>query len=128
MSFPYTLATFTIANGAATSNQIFIADGELVGILMDPTGWTTAPLTFLVSVDGTNFYEMYDGSSTLVEVPTPAAATYIAIGEAEAHIGFAHFRGVQYLQLQSGTTASQVNQGAARTLVGVIRKTTTGTF
>lgn len=127
MSFPYTLATFTIANGAAVSNPIFIADGELVGIVMDPTAWTTAALTFLASVDGTNFYPMYDGSDTLIEVAAPAAARYIAIGD-EAHISFAHFRGVQYLELQSGVPGTTVNQGAARVLIGVIRKTTTGTF
>ena len=136
MAFPYTLAAFTIASGAAVSNQVFIGDGELVGIVMDASAWTTALITFLASADGTNYYPIFDGTGTLVQVGGAstlalAAATYIAIGE-EAHMSFAHFRGVQYLQLQSSSVASNaptaVNQGGARVLTGVIRKTTTGTF
>jgi hypothetical protein len=132
MSFPYTLATFVIPNGAAVSNSIFIADGEPVGIVMDPIGWTAAAITFLASADGVNFYPIYDGDGVLVQIgltALPTAASYIAIGD-EPHISFAHFRGVQYLQLQSSTvgTVTPVNQGAARTLTGIIRKSLTGTF
>lgn len=134
MAFPYTLAPFTIANGAAVSNQIFIGDGELVGIVMDPTGWTTALISFLASADGVNYYPVVDGTGAVVVVgatDTVPSATYVAIGD-EPHISFSHFRGIQFLQLQSCSistnTLTAVNQGAARVLTGVIRKSTTGTF
>ena len=72
MAFPYTLAAFTIASGAAVSNQVFIGDGELVGIVMDPTGWTTALISFLASADGVNYYPVVDGTGAVVVVFTTA--------------------------------------------------------
>jgi hypothetical protein len=133
VAFPYTLATFIIPNGAAVSNAIFIADGELVGIFMDTVGWTAAAITFLTSVDGVAAYvPMYDGNGTPLQVggtTDPLYNTYIAIGS-EINVNWEHFRGSAYLQLQSSTKGSitPVNQGAARTLIGVIRKSTTGVF
>ena len=136
MAFPYTLAPFTIANGAAVSNQVFIGDGELVGIVMDASAWTTALITFLASADGVNYYPVVDGTGTVVAAGGTSAeavtyGTFIAIGD-EAHISFSHFRGIQYLQLQSSSISSNVvsavDQQGARALTGVIRKTTTGTF
>ena len=130
MSFPFSLATFTIANGANTSNQVFIGDSELVGLLMDPSAWTTAKISFLVSLDGTNFYPMYDGMGELIQLGVTtalAAATYIAIGE-ETNVKFEHFRGVQWLQLQSGVPGTTVNQGGARALTGVLRSSRAGSF
>lgn len=127
MAFPYSLPLATIPNGAAVSNTIYLGDSELIGIVM-PSAWTAAALSFLVSVDNVNFFNMMDGTgNNQVRIVTPTATTYIAIGE-EANIKFEHFRGAMYLQLQSGVSGATVNQGAARALTLVLKKSTTGAF
>lgn len=47
--------TATIADNGTTSDAITLAGCVPVGILV-PAGWVTADVTFLASVDGTNYY------------------------------------------------------------------------
>ncbi|MCL8385564.1 hypothetical protein [Xanthobacter aminoxidans] len=97
-------AAAVIANGASQSDVINVAPLVPVGIIL-PALWTTAALTFLVSVDGTTFYPLQDMSGE-VSV-TVGAGQYAALDPAI-------FIGIISMKLRSGTAALPVNQGADR--------------
>jgi hypothetical protein len=104
-----------ITGGAAATSALFsIADigneNELIGVEMS-TGWTAAAISFRVSMDGTNFFDLFDDGGT--EVSLTVAASRI--------IGFrsdirSSLRPWKYIQLRSGLTGAPVNQAAARSL------------
>jgi hypothetical protein len=104
----------TIANGASVSGIIDLTTLRMFGLLMDPTAWTAAAITFLGSADGVNFYSVYDSTGAEINW-TVAAQTYVLAANP------AEFLGIRYLKVRSGTTATPVNQGAARvvTIIGV---------
>lgn len=106
----------TIANSASLSDAVDLQGKTLVGLLLS-TSWTAAAITFAGSIDGTNYYPVYtkDGEYSIASgnVPTSNGALF-ALDPAV----FASFR---YLKARSGTAASAVNQGGARTLTPVVR-------
>jgi hypothetical protein len=80
----------------------------LVGIQM-PAAWTTAVLTFQVSMDGgTTFSDLYDESGTERSV-TVAVNRSITLDPTK-------FIGATHIKIRSGTSAAPVVQAAARTL------------
>jgi hypothetical protein len=85
------LKAAAIANGAALSPAVPLGEKTLVGIVM-PAVWTTAAITFQVSVDDATFNELYDGAGNATSV-----------------------------KARSGTSASPVNQGQASVLQLVTR-------
>lgn len=97
----------TIASGAAISSAIDLGV-ERAHRLAFPAAWTAAVVTFQTSADGATFNDLYDqfGEITL---GTAAASRSILMPQ-EA------FFGVRYLKVRSGTSASPVNQAAARSL------------
>lgn len=101
----------TIANGASLSDAIRPNGAAMVGIEM-PATWTTANLTFQVSVDGTTYNNLYDSTGTEVTV-TAAASRYIQLNPAS-------FEGFLYVKVRSGTSGTPVNQGGARTIKVVV--------
>lgn len=101
--------TATIANGASLSGAVRF--GGLVPILIVvPATWTTADLTFQVSVDGTTFGDFRDMYGTEIKATVTAAGNVIQLDPST-------FAGVQYLKVRSGTTSSVVNQGGDRSIV-----------
>lgn len=108
------VVTATIASGASLSDAMLV-DGRLAGILI-PVAWTAAAITFSVSVDGTTYFDFWtvgDGTSAeaiVASANVPTAATRW-IG-----LTFANMIGVKFVKLRSGTSASPVNQGAARSI------------
>lgn len=103
-----------IANGASLSQAFAVGSGTLVAVVM-PAAWTTAVLTFQGSCDGgVTFTDLYDASGNEITV-TVAAAQKVLID---------HMDGNAYLKIRSGTGGSPVTQGAARTLVAIIKKPT----
>lgn len=103
--------TATIANGASLSGAVDLGTLRLFAIQM-PTSWTSANLTFQVSTDGTNYYNLYDDTGTEVTW-TAAASQVIQSSNPGRWLAF------QYLKVRSGTSGSAVNQGGARTLTFV---------
>jgi len=93
--------TTSIANSATTSAAVTTGGFSLVGILT-PSALTGTTFTFTVSVDGTNFFPLYNSSGQVSY--TVAASRYIAINPVD-------FYGVQYFKIVSGST-----EAAARTL------------
>lgn len=105
--------TATIANGASLSGTVDLGTNRLFAIVM-PASWTTANLTFQVSADGTNFFDLYDDAGTEVAF-TAAASRVIQNSNPGRWLGF------RYLKVRSGTSGTPVNQGGARslTIIGV---------
>jgi hypothetical protein len=103
-----TLNPATIAIGTALSGPVPLGALTLVGISM-PAVWTTAALTFQVSPDGgTTWQELYDGAGN--EVTIAAAAGQFVIPLADPSY---FWRGINMVQVRSGTSGSPVNQVAA---------------
>ena len=107
MGLPVLHEEVVIANGTSDSNAVDVSERVAVGILM-PSSWTAASLTFRASVDGVNFFPVYDAAGVELVV-TAAAGTYIVVAPDAT-------RALRYLKIRSGTNGAAVNQGAARTL------------
>jgi len=102
-----TLNPATIAAGASLSGPCALGALTLVGISM-PAVWTTAPLTFQVSPDGgVTWQELYDGAGN--EITVTAAAGQFVIPLADPSY---LWRGINMVQVRSGTAALPVNQAA----------------
>lgn len=101
-------ASITSTGGDTNNGIIDLRAKSLVGIQM-PGTWTAAALTFSASMDGgTTFNDLYDDTMTERSISVVASRT-ITLDPTK-------FMGVTHLKLRSGTGASAVNQGAARTI------------
>jgi len=117
------LQTATISSGTSLSNAIDIASvfksdaraASLFGIVM-PSGWDAAGLTILASFDyGVTFVPMkslYDGTEITYVVN---ASGYFPLPNPQI------FAAVTNIKVQSGTSASPVNQTADRAIQLVLR-------
>lgn len=108
MSFETGLEVATILSGSALSGEVHLHNQRLFGILM-PAAWDAANLTFQASIDGSNFFEVYDDNGNEVTV-TAAASRFIVLSAPLLYLG------LQRIIIRSGTAASPVNQTANRTL------------
>lgn len=104
--------TTTIINGGSVSGPITAEWRDIIGLIV-PT-FTSAALTFQVSTDGSNFYDLYDEVGNEVTVP---ASTFNRAIAAPLEV-----RGWKAVRIRSGTTATPVAQGAARTLTVLLGK------
>ena len=102
----------TIANGASVSDAIDLSGTTLCGYIM-PSAWTSASITFQASVDGTNFYDLYDQYGTEV-THTVSPSRFVALTPSD-------MASIRYIKFRSGTAASAVNQGAQRQITFVAR-------
>jgi hypothetical protein len=102
--------TVTIAEDESLSNAIRLGERKHIGIVM-PADWDAANLTFQTcnTVGGT-FQDLYDDAG--VEVTVVAAADR-NIGVDVAALKLAPW---EWVKLRSGTAATPVAQGAARTI------------
>jgi hypothetical protein len=108
LSVGITLNPATIGIGTALSGPVALGALTLVGISM-PAVWTTAPLTFQVSPDGgTTWQELYDGAGNEVTIEAAAGQYIIPLNLASYF-----WRGINMVQVRSGTSGSPVNQAAA---------------
>lgn len=111
MSVDHNHTTFavTIPNGGSLSNGVFTRNLDLFGILM-PSAWTNAQLTFQVSDNGEDWYDLYDDTNEF-SLPTQSVAADHAIsGGVLADV----FHAYNWIKVRSGTSAAGVNQGADR--------------
>lgn len=93
---------FVVASGG-TTQSVVLEDWDALGLLVPSLTSTT--LKIQVSQDGTNFFDVYDGTQT--QVLTWAAGTG---SKAISSVDMAHVMGFKYLQVVCGTA-----QGAAKT-------------
>jgi hypothetical protein len=103
----------TISSGTSLSPAIDLGPNRTFAVVM-PAAWTAAALTFQASIDGTNYFNVFDDTGTEVTA-TVAASQYIVIASP------AKMLGVRWIKVRSGTSGAPVNQGADRalTIVGV---------
>lgn len=107
--------TVTILNGASLSDAATL-DGKSVVAVITPTAWTAAALTFLKSIDGTNFGETSDKTGEISVASAgiqTGARTWIDLDPAL-------FANAQAIKLRSGTRSAAVNQGADRVITLVL--------
>lgn len=76
----YTVATasgqdtaLTIVAGQTTNATALFCSGTAPAALIFPSNWTSSNVTFQLSSDGTNFYNLTGVDGTLVSVPTVAS-------------------------------------------------------
>jgi YD repeat-containing protein len=110
LSIGITLNPAVIAAGASLSGPVSLGALTLVGISM-PAVWTAAGLTFQITPDGTTWQELYDGAGNEVTI-TVAAGLFIIPLAIPSYL----WRGINMLQVRSGTLGSPVNQVAAATI------------
>jgi hypothetical protein len=106
--------TATIAINASLSDSIDMADGSLVGIIM-PAAWTAGGLHIAGSVDGTNFYPLFDTAGNELGV-TSAVASYMYTFDPGLAVP------PRYIKIRSGTAGTPVVQLAARTFTVIGRR------
>lgn len=105
--------TAAIVINSSLSAAVALGEKVAVGIVM-PASWDAANLTFQGSADGgQSFSNVYDSTGNELTV-TAAAARYIYLDPSA-------FVGLNQIKVRSGTSASAVNQTAARTLTIVTR-------
>lgn len=95
--------TVTVANLASLSGASLDLSvlGKPVAVITD-AAWDTQAMTFQVSVDGVNFFNLYNEGSE-----------YQIAGAAASHfhrVDWSLFYGVKFLKVRSGTGAAPVNQ------------------
>ena len=107
------VASATIANGGSLSGVILLEGLVLVSIQM-PAAWTAADLTFDGTVDGVNYFPVFDDAAAEVKVPAAAMATLVGKVCVNASI-LEKLSGLYAIKLRSGVTGAVVAQGADRT-------------
>jgi hypothetical protein len=107
--------TATIAGSAAVSDAIELGGGILSALIM-PGTWTAADITIQASVDGTNYYDVFDPQGTQVSI-TATASKFIPLSAGDNF-------SMPFIKLRSatiGTLGTPVNQAAERVITLVIR-------
>lgn len=111
--------TVTIASGAAVSGALSLRDnrgtGRITGLLI-PASWTTAALTFQGSLDGENFFDIYDASTERTVASGAVVADHFLSLDPDLWDAF------PFIKVRSGTAASPVNQAADRTLTFAVQR------
>ena len=107
--------TATISAGQSLSAEVDIGVGKsLIGIKL-PSNWTTAGLSFQVSVDGgATWGELNDQTPAAIGVGSTAAGAFIGFDPTK-------LRGVQAIKVRSGTVAAPVAQANTVNLTLVTR-------
>ena len=107
--------TVTITGGGSISTAANLAGCTVAGVVVG-TAWTTANIAFTASVDGTNYFAVYDGFGSLVTV-SAAADRWIQLSPADTW----GFRYVKVASVNTATGAAEA-QAATRTLRIICRK------
>lgn len=99
--------TATIAINQTTSGAVSLGGGTLVGIQM-PAAFTGTSIGLMVTLDGTNYVDVYDLSGNLLAI-TVAADRYISLDPGV-------YIGLETIKIKSGST-----ELAARTITLVVK-------
>jgi hypothetical protein len=102
--------TATIASGASVSSLVTLPNRCMPTAIVIPGTWTTANLTFQVTLDGGTSY-----GNRRDEFGSEVAATVTAAGDV-IDLPPAQWFWVKTFRIRSGTSGTPVNQGGARTL------------
>lgn len=108
-----TTSTATIAAAGNLSSAIDLQDAKLHALSL--SAWTTAAVTFQVSVDGTTYLNLFDTNGEVT-----VASGNVATGRAIV-LNKDTFEGFRYVKVRSGSSATPVAQTAGTTIT-VYRK------
>ena len=103
-----------IASGGTDSTVVNLGPYKLVALEM-PTGWDAASLSFLATLDGTNFYAVEKTDGSLYSVTVEASKWYVFdLNEATLLAGLQSFK----------LKASAAQSGGERTfkLIGIMSR------
>lgn len=101
-----------IANGQSLSGPVALGGGVVCGIITPAALTTATALTFQVSYDGGTFVDLHNESAEYSVTVDPAASWYVRLSKDV-------FEGAQAVRVRTGSGASPVSQGAARTFIVV---------
>lgn len=104
-----TSTTISISSGQSLSAS-YQTDGKFVGFIV-PAAWTTAAITFAGSVDGTNFYPIFDAG-----LERTIASADVVTGRMII-LNLSDWLGVKFVRIRSGTSGTPVNQTAQRNFI-----------
>ena len=104
----------TIASGSSLSGAISLSYLTVVSILI-PSTFDGSAITFQGSVDGINYFNLYDEAGTEINFPV-SASRLVKITNAN------YFFGLEYLKIRAGTAASAINQSTTDTVLTVFVK------
>ncbi len=101
--------TVTIANGASLSGAADLDQYTLAAVVL-PGTWTAAALTFQVTYDGTNYFDLSDKDGEV------SISSTVAVASKAIALEPYKFLRVAGVKVRSGTSGTPVNQGGARIL------------
>lgn len=105
MPRPNKILNAVIANGASLSDSLYVWPCQASAIIM-PAAWTAASMTFQGSMDGVNFFDLFNDSGVEYEIPVLVSQAV----QLNVPLTF------PYVKIRSGTTGTPVNQGGARSV------------
>lgn len=100
-----------IAAAGTISAEVDLGAQVLAGIYV-PSGWTAATISFQVSFDSVNWFEMFTYAGAAVSLAA-AASIYLAVDPTQ-------WKGVRALKVRSGSSASPTTQTNAVTVQLVV--------
>ncbi|HWJ72421.1 MAG TPA: hypothetical protein VNX29_04565 [Kaistia sp.] len=101
--------TATIASGGSLSGAVDLGTGRLVGLIL-PAAWTTAAITFQGSADGATYFDLYDDATER------AIASASVVPSRFIALPIVDWLMIRSVKLRSGSAATPVAQGAARSI------------
>jgi hypothetical protein len=107
--------TATIADTASLSGAVDLGPGQTLVGIESAAGWTTAVLSFQVSLDNVTFVEYFNSSGVAVSTPGSLAASQ------RMGLDPSDFLSVRYLKVRSGTSGAAVAQSGGDVLTLVTR-------
>jgi len=113
------VATAVIASGQSLSGAVELKPQGRSGfctaaVMVMPSAWTAADITFQGSIDGSTFGNLHDDSG--VEVVVKAAASRVIV------LSAAYFWGLRWIRVRSGTSSVPVAQAAQRSITILCRE------
>ena len=115
-------AKAVISAGGNLSAAVDLTGRQVMNIQMSPA-WTTADITFQASADGITYADLWGavmGSFAQNEVRLHASAGRLLSFQWK---GRRYMRGIRYLKVRSGTSATPVAQAAERTITLILNPT-----
>jgi hypothetical protein len=103
--------TVTIAAGESLSNALDCTKASVVSVLM-PANWTPAVLSFQMSTDNVNFYDVYDATGIQVVRQIGAGTGVPVLPWSDT---------ANYIKVRSGTRSAPVPQNETVTLIAVMQ-------
>ena len=100
-------SNLVIATGASLSASITCGGLRLSGIIT-PSSWTANTITFQASLDGTNFFNVYDAGGN--EYTLNVSASRYIILDIRA------FYSIPFLKIRAGTSSSPSTQSVNQTV------------